>query len=292
MKRMWGVAAAGILAWGCADRAPAGSVAVTPAAFRLANAESMPIRLTWTPSRPLTETREAPIVFVHLIHPTDKVVRTFDHPLPGSWQPGAPLSYEIDIALSGLGNPLPAGSYQLAVGLYDPASGYRWPLLTDGADLDRHAYAAAAVEVAPPRDDERFTFEGGWGEVAPGTTKQIVASRWLQAGGAIETYAAGGTLLLWLRLGDLPAGAAGVGARSLAIDGNCLRAPVAIEAPGSSQVTLRLEPGPTDEPCSLHLRPSAGGAGAWARLDGIAWQAPRAEPAARVGAERAGAGKG
>jgi hypothetical protein len=259
---------------GCADPGPAGSLEVTPTAFRLAHAESVRLRLTWTPSRRLVENTAIPTVFVHLVHPTAKTVRTFDHRLPGNWEPGAPITYEIDIAQSALAEPLPEGTYRLAVGLYDESSGYRWPLVAGGEDVDRRAYAVATVEVAPPRVPERFHFSGGWRAVEAGTTKQIVAWRWLQAGGTVQTYATGGTAQLRFQLGELPENAAGVAATSVAIDGDCLLAPATVEGSGAVEVSLPLRDQSQKQPCSIRLLPQAGGAGAWARLDGIDWRPP------------------
>jgi len=272
---VWLAVALGFLGWGCGEPAPAGSLAVAPRAFRLAHAESAKVRLIWTPSRRLTESTAIPTVFVHLIHPTAKTVRTFDHRLPGeSWEPGVPISYEVEISDSGLAEPLPVGTYRLAVGLYDEASGYRWPLLADGEDLDRRAYAVGTVEVGSPRVADRFQFTGAWRAAEAGTTKQIVAWRWLQAGGTIRTYAAGGTVQLRFRLGELPESAVGLGADSVAIDGDCLLAPGAVEGSGAVETSLPLRQGSQDEPCSIRLRPEAGGSGAWARLDGIDWRPP------------------
>ena len=264
-----------ILGSACATPEPAGSLAVTPTAFRLAHAESAKVRLTWTPSRRLTEKTAIPTVFVHLVHPTAKTVRTFDHRLPGgSWEPDVPISYEMDIAESGLGDPLPEGTYKLAIGLYDEASGYRWPLLAGGEDDDRRAYPVATVEVAPSRVPDRFQFTGAWRAAERGTTKQIVAWRWLQSGGTVQTYAAGGTVQLRFQLGTVPENAGGTAATSVAIDGDCLLSPAVLEGPGAIESSLPVRQGLPGETCSIHLRPEAGDAGAWARLDGIAWRPP------------------
>jgi hypothetical protein len=271
----WLALTVGILGSACGKPEPAGSLAITPTAFRLAHAESTKVRLTWTPSRRLTEKTASPTVFVHLIHPTAKTVRTFDHRLPGGqWEPDVPITYELEIAESGLAEPLPEGSYGLAIGLYDEASGYRWPLLADGEDADRRAYRVATVEVAGPRVPDRFQFTGAWRAVEPGTTKQIVAWRWLQSGGTVRTYAAGGTVQLRFQLGSLPENAGGAAATSVALDGDCLLSPAIVEGPGAVERSLPVRQGSPGEPCSIHLHPEAGGAGAWARLDGIDWRPP------------------
>jgi hypothetical protein len=250
--------------WGCADPGPAGSLEVTPTALRLTHAESARLRLTWTPSRRLVENTAMPTVFVHLVHPTAKTVRTFDHRFPGSWEPGTPVTYDIDIAESALAEPLPEGTYRLAVGLYDRPS-YRWPLVAGGEDLDRRITPPG---VAPPG--------AGLGRVAAVEAggKQTVASRWLQAGGTVRTYAAGGAAQLRFQLGGLPENAAGVAATSVAIDGDCLLTPATVEGSGAVEVSLPLRGGSQDESCSIRLLPQAGGAGAWARLDGIDWRPP------------------
>jgi hypothetical protein len=276
--RSWGAWVAltvGILASACAAPPPAGSLAVTPTAFRLAHAESAGVRLTWTPSRRLTEKTAIPTVFVHLIHPTAGTVRTFDHRLPGGrWEPDLPVNDQLDIALSGLAEPLPEGTYKLAVGLYDEASGYRWPLLAEGEDLGRRAYGVATLEVALSPVPDRFRFSGDWRAVEPGTTMQIVAWRWLQSGGEIQTYAAGGTVQLHFQMGILPENAAGAPATSVAIDGDCLLAPALLAGRGAVDASLPLRQGSQGERCTIRLLAGSSDAGPWVRLDGIDWRPP------------------
>src|SRR5262249_55117598 len=98
------------LAAGCGGKqTPVARVAVDPSLGRLPFGRARAVRLTWTPSAPLEG--ETPTVFIHLLDDKDKkkVTRTFDHPLPGRWREGAPITDEFKVYQSALAPPLPAG---------------------------------------------------------------------------------------------------------------------------------------------------------------------------------------
>jgi len=111
------VALAAALAAGCGGKqTPVARVEVDPRLVQVPFSEARAVRLTWTPSAPLEG--ETPTVFVHLLDDKKKVSRTFDHPFPQRWREGAPLTDEFKVYQSALAQPLPAGKYQVVVGLY------------------------------------------------------------------------------------------------------------------------------------------------------------------------------
>lgn len=90
------------------------------------------ITLTWKPARALDA---AFTIFVHLIGPDGQLVAQRDQPpLQGfypsdRWLPNH--SFE-DIVTLEVPADAPAGAYRLSIGLYDPMTGQRLPLLEDG----------------------------------------------------------------------------------------------------------------------------------------------------------------
>ena len=151
-----------MLAVGCGGPETSGRAQVAPAQLTLGYGQSQPLRLTFQPLFELDKVHGTPTVFVHLLHPTEKLVRTFDHALPGPWVPGQEQSYEIDLYQSALAEPLPAGSYRLSIGLYDDEYGYRWMLDTGGEELGRREYVVGGVQVPEQGSHPRFAFSGGW----------------------------------------------------------------------------------------------------------------------------------
>ena len=88
-------------------------------------------------------------MFVHLAGAQGLAAQRDQEPLLGffptdAWLLNTPLTDSFDLALP---PDLAAGSYQLWVGLYDPATGQRLPLLQDGT-AQADAYFAATIEVA------------------------------------------------------------------------------------------------------------------------------------------------
>ncbi|MEO8430125.1 MAG: hypothetical protein ABI592_01360 [Acidobacteriota bacterium] len=169
------------------DEPPAARLVASSTSIRLGYPESVPLTLSWTALEPLRKPGMRPTVFVHLIDRPNHVLRTFDHDLPGEWKVGVTRKVEIDLFQSALGPPLPAGSYTLTAGLYDPALGYRWALATQGPDVTGHReYRVASLSALPGRSgDALFRFVGGWAGTERGADKQILHRRWLTGSGTL-----------------------------------------------------------------------------------------------------------
>ncbi len=123
-------------------------------------------------------------VFVHLFDERGNLFRTFDHPFPGSWSPGAVVQDEVELYQSALGPPLAAGLYQLTAGILD-RNGQRLPLTTDGEHRGRYEYTLAPVEVPPAVPFVELEFEGDWEPVEVGSDRQILGRRWFGRHGQI-----------------------------------------------------------------------------------------------------------
>ena len=176
----------------CGGPETAGRAQVAPAQLTLGYGQSQPLRLTFQPLFDLDKLHGTPTVFVHLLHPTEKLVRTFDHALPGPWLPGQEQSYEIDLYQSVLAEALPAGSYRLSIGLYDDEYGYRWMLDTGGEELGRREYVVGGVEVPEHGRHPRFAFSGGWRPAEKMPNRQVLARRCLVAPAALDVSDAPG----------------------------------------------------------------------------------------------------
>jgi hypothetical protein len=84
------------------------------------------VRLQW-------ESRAAALLdytlFAHLVGPGGRRYAQVDLPLPtGAWQPGRYPASELPLAIPA---DAPPGAYQLLIGLYDPATARRLPLVTE-----------------------------------------------------------------------------------------------------------------------------------------------------------------
>jgi hypothetical protein len=92
--------------------------------------QTLALQLAW-------EVRDIPsadyVLFAHLLGPDGRRYAQVDLPYPTSgWRPGRYVTTDLPIAIPA---DAPAGAYRLAIGLYDPASGPRLPLLAaDGLD--------------------------------------------------------------------------------------------------------------------------------------------------------------
>lgn len=185
------------LAAGCGgQQTPVARVTVEPRQVSLPFGQVRPLRLTWTPSAALEG--EAPTVFVHLLDGDRKVVRTFDHPFPQRWREGTPVSYEVDLYQSAMAPPLPAGKYELTLGLYD-REGKRWAL--DGLGepkAGRNEYDAATVEVPAGNAKPRFNFSASWLPVEPGGDRQVLARRSMASRAAIRLVDQSGPGTVWM----------------------------------------------------------------------------------------------
>ena len=191
---------------GCASPEPVGRLRASPQTLSLGVAEWKRLRLDWEPLAPLDRVHGTPTVFVHVSDRTGRTHLTFDHPLPRPWARHQEQSYEIDLFQSALADALPPGTYRLTVGLYDDDWGHRWPLLTDGEEIDRREYVVATVEVPERHDTPRFSFEGDWLPLEPGDSQQILARRCLTGSGSIRIggIAPDDSFLLLIYVGDTP----------------------------------------------------------------------------------------
>ncbi len=138
------------------EPAPAGELARLADGFRLLTAEAPAagwtagteahIRLRWAADAAY---RGRYTVFVHLLGPDGAPAAQGDQePLGGfyptdAWVPNVPVDDEYTLALPA---ELAPGTYRLVVGLYDPATGERLPLLHDGRP-DGDAVEVGAVQV-------------------------------------------------------------------------------------------------------------------------------------------------
>ncbi len=189
---------------GCAGPPPepVAELRLEEAEWRLPYPEWRTLTFVWTPRQELP----APSVwcFVHLKNEAGEVVRTFDHEVRGDWQLGEELRYELTLFQSILAPGLAPGAYRVELGLYDPASGDRWPLQIEGhgvEPLDRQAYQVAVLDVPQATPDApRLTFSTGWTSPAPGTDRQILARRWLSGEGQLTVGDLDVPGSLWMRL--------------------------------------------------------------------------------------------
>jgi hypothetical protein len=280
--------AAAVLGLGLAGCGPAGPVAElgpTPSALRLDYGRFEPLGLRWKPLAELPPGSE-PIVFVHLLAPDGSVARTFDHAFPGEWRVGGEVTDELVLSQSLLATPLPAGSYRLTVGLYDPAGG-RWPLRVAAADaeeVDDAEYALATVEV--PREIEtavRVRFSSDWQPAESGSDLQVLARRWLGRAGTLRFEELPGPARVRLEL-RVPGPAElaapleldeGAGGPIVVLASSCGGAETSVSGPGRHVVDLELaaEPGAV---CDVGLRPNfrvllPGGEARSLVLESLAW---------------------
>jgi hypothetical protein len=214
---------------GCGgQQTPVAQVTVEPRQVSLPFGRVQPLRFTWTPSAAL-ESGETPTVFVHLLDGDRKVVRTFDHPFPQRWREGTPVSYDVDLYQSAMAPPLPAGKYQLTLGLYDK-EGKRWAL--DGLGeptAGRNEYDATTVDVPAGPSKPKFNFSASWLPVEPGGDRQVLARRSMVSRAAIRLVDQPGPGTVWMIIrippSDLPDTKLvldpGAKAPSVRVVGNC-----------------------------------------------------------------------
>jgi hypothetical protein len=131
----------------CARGKPVGRLGVTPKETTVAVGACASLRFEWTPAAPLDHSHGRPFVFVHLLAPPGNPPGNFDHPLPETWTPGRPQSYEKNVCPSDFSTALRPGTYRLTVGLYDVSWGYRWPLEGGGPEVDRREYLMGTITV-------------------------------------------------------------------------------------------------------------------------------------------------
>ena len=189
---------------GCGGDEPVAQVKAEPAAVRMAYPQPVPVRLTWTPEKPIESETGQLLVFAHLLSGPKRVVRTFDHPFPQPWTPGKPVSYTLALDQSALAPPIAPGSYRLSIGLYD-GDRERWAL-GGGEEIARREYALVDVEVPPtPPPSPKFAFGTAWGAVEKTGDSQTLLRRWIDgmATLGISAVPAAGSVVLKVRIPEV-----------------------------------------------------------------------------------------
>jgi hypothetical protein len=184
---------------------PVASLKVTPHELELGYSRAATLRLAWRLLAPLATTDGRPTVFVHLYDHPRSVARTFDHPFPEQWTVGSLVDYEITLYQSVLGPPLPPGDYWVSIGLYS-SDGRRWPLQTEGDEVNAFEYRMARVTVPEGRTSPEIAFSSAWSEQRAGYDRQVLGRRLLTTEGALRVSPTSAPGRLFLAL--YPAGAA------------------------------------------------------------------------------------
>ena len=249
------------LVTGCGGKqTPVARVQVDPPLVHLPFSQARTVRLTWTPSAPLEG--ETPTVFVHLLEIKDKkkVSRTFDHPFPQRWREGAPLTDDFKVYQSALAPPLPAGKYQVVIGLYGK-DGKRWALDGLGEPVGRTEYNAFTIEVPAHTPGPRFAFSPTWGPIDPGGDRQVLARRWMADRGAIRVLDQHGPGVVWLMV-QIPAMdhtdyrlalAPGASVPTVLVQSNCGGTEANLSGPGIHEVEVVMDTPPPDGVCRVEL---------------------------------------
>lgn len=283
------ISALSVLAACGGDEAAVARLQVEPKTVRLGYPEVQTARFSWTPAAPLGD-GAAPTVFVHLLDDRDTVVRTFDHPYPQPWREGVPVEYDVKLYQSALGDPLPAGTYRLTVGLYNQ-EGERWALEGLGKDLGRNEYVASEVQVPAGNTGPRFAFSKNWLPKEPGGDRQILGRRWMAERSAIRVQEMSGPGTVWmvLRIPEVSGGEKLVlqgdsKIPSLLIGGSCGTVETNISGPGYHELELALNPPPRPAGfCrilltpSFQIEPAGTGRPRSVSLENIAWSSASAK---------------
>jgi hypothetical protein len=252
----------------CRGSRPVGRLAVTPTRITVATPLAVPLALRWTPESLLDGVVGKPRVFVHVLDGARRIQRTFDHPLPEVWTPGREQTYEIEVFLSAIGDPLPAGAYEMTFGLYDDRGRERWPLAVDGEEVGRREYRLATLVVDPERGPApAFGFTGGWMPVEPGPSKQVVARRCLRGEGRIgvESPPESGTVRL--------AASTVTGSPSpWTVTSGCSPATASVSGPELRWASFPVAATPAAPACEILFTPPASAAPPALCLEVLAWR--------------------
>ncbi len=255
---------------GCGEKAtPVVRLEVTPKKVRLPFPEMRTVHLTWQPSMPLEGFTGTPTVFVHLLDQDKKVVRTFDHPYPGRWREGEPVSYDLKLYQSTLAPPLPGGTYSLTLGLAGEGK-QRWAVDGVGEPVARMEYLAAEIEVPAPaktkKSGPRFTFSEQWLPSEPGADRQMIARRWLSGSGGMGGLRVAGLRQpgsIWLvfripesKEADNLTVNDGSGVPAVRIEGTCGEYEASISGAGLHEVEMPVAEPPKNGTCRLTLQPN------------------------------------
>ncbi len=247
------LALAGFLLFACQPQAPVARLQTEPATLSLAYPQTATVDLTWQPLEPVAA--DGLHVFVHLLDSAGEVKRTFDHPLPGGWTIGQEVAYPLALYQSALDPPLAAGTYDLALGLYE-ASGRRWPLATDGAEVDEHEYVVAQVEVADAaRSTPKLTFSGNWATEETGNRQTLIRRRLGQGGGQLVIWGVDqpGEAVLSFQLSEPPATTSSGAVPAVAVGSDCAEVRGEASGLGDHVVRLVIDPAATGDHCTVKL---------------------------------------
>lgn len=244
---------------------PVGELAFAPRELSLGWPELVEVRIRIVAERELPDEAGDPIVFLHLLDEPGSVVRTFDHALPGEWEPGRTFDYTVRILQSALAEPLPAGDYLLSLGIYSSDLG-RFALRGEARAVAKLEYAVATVQVPPPAaNGARARFSENWLPPEPGADRQILARRTL-VGGGVGTVQLGpltGPGRIYLRV-DIPEEtrdasrvelAAGAGQAKVKVSSSCGGESVEVAGAGGFDVDLAVPAGPPVA-CEIALEPN------------------------------------
>lgn len=260
---------------GCRRKAePVGAVAVEPKDIQLPPGRAAAWKLTWNPKAALGGREGKPRVFVHVLSGRN-LLRTFDHALASEWAPGTAQSYEIDLYQSALGEPLPAGAYELTAGLYDDASGERWPLEVAGDEVGKREYRVGTVVVpAEAGGTPAYDFGGGWQPPEPGGSKQVLVRQCARGEATIGVrgVTSPGSLVLAVSVPKLASGAWG---GAVAVTASCSAERAEVNGPELQWTRIPVAPSATDPACEVRFTPVPPASGGNERsicLEVLAWR--------------------
>jgi hypothetical protein len=272
-------------ALGCGgEPPPVAKVEISRSELELPYGRFAIVDLSWRIRESLTGRAGQLHVFAHLLDGPGNVVRTFDIPWAGGWQPGERAEARLLVHQSVLGPPLEPGSYGLSLGLYD-GGGRRWPLATRGELVDRYEYRVAEVQVPPTVDGEpAFQYSPEWLDREPGRDQQVLARRWLTGPGSLRIGGLDRAGELWLRL-LLPAAgdrqelvlSGEASQQAVTVGTDCGDVEVQLAGEGSHDVILPIGPGDDGGLCTVEVVPSfyllelESGERRTVSLDGLAW---------------------
>ena len=246
---------------------PVASVSIDPSQIDLPYPGFAVLDLEWDLKAPLDEIAGLPLVFVHLLDDEGNVERTFDHPLPFSWQSGSHESYQITLYQSALAPPLVSGNYRLSVGLYE-AGGQRWALSGVGDEVAQLEYHLATVKTdGDPAAVPMFYFSPSWLPLEAGTDVQILGRRWLTDEGTIRVaeIPTEGTVWMQLLISDAVAGAEemsleeGATGPAISLTSTCGGEEQSVSGFGTHELQIRVQAaadGAMPEECEIVLRPN------------------------------------
>lgn len=254
--------------WSC-DKAqePVGKVSARPTTIELPYPGFAQLELEWDMQAPLESLQGEPLVFVHLIDSAGSVERTFDHPLPFTWEPGSSRTYVIPLYQSALAPPLEAGDYQLSLGLYD-TSGQRWALAESGEEIAGLEYQVANVGTkGDPADAPMLYFSPAWLPLEAGTDVQILGRRWLTGDGTIRVAEVPGSGTVWMsvKISEAEPGREelnlneGESEPGLKVGGTCGGEEISVQGFGNHQIEVAVRAdaeGQVPTECEIALQPN------------------------------------